>query len=102
MKRRFSLLGALFAVAFGALALAIESQHYEGSWGGMLVFALGFPTSIAGLLLGGIFGPAGFWLVVLCGAFQWYLIGMLVQGAVMRRPTQIDPAKENPDANTKP
>jgi hypothetical protein len=84
MKLRLSLLGVVFAVAFGLLALLIDAQHYEGSWGGMFIFTLGFPLSIVGLLLGGLAGPAGFALVVGCGAIQWYLIGALVQFIIGR------------------
>jgi hypothetical protein len=100
MKLRLSLVGVAFAVAFVLLALVIDSQHYEGSWGGMFIFVLGFPLSIVGLLFGGGAGSAGFALLVGCGAIQWYLLGMLVQSVVERSRRRRSSAIGSTDARS--
>jgi len=100
MKLRLSLLGVVLAVVFGLLALVIDSQNYEGSWGGMFIFTLGFPFSIVSLLLGELAGPAGFALLVSCGAIQWYLLGTLVQSIIERSRHRSSSAIGSTDARS--
>jgi len=75
-QRKISLAGSTLAVAHAIFVAWIYSQHFEGSWGGFLVFAVDLPASLLFFPLSKI--SSNPWLnYVLVGTVWWYLVGHL-------------------------
>jgi hypothetical protein len=70
---KVSSLGVVLALLYFAFALFVLSQHYEGSWGGFLLFWTSFPASLLTFIFPG--GRMGGVLLVVVGVSWWYLVG---------------------------
>jgi hypothetical protein len=78
---RIDFLGVCAAIGHTALALAIRSQRFEGSWGGFLLFVIDFPASLFFLAP----GVSGSWTaMIVIGGTWWYLIGFSVHKLIDR------------------
>lgn len=70
-RSRLDMIGVLAASAHAVLAFAIFGQHFEGSWGGFLMFAIDFPASVLFFLP----GVNGSWpAMIAIGSIWWYLV----------------------------
>ena len=97
--RTFRKLGKLFLVRFGRLSyiglalcatfvvafVAINALTFEGSWGGFLIFVIGFPISIPIVLVGALSPMAFKPLMLSCGCIWWYFVGWLVEKKVLKQ-----------------
>jgi len=54
------------------------SRHFEGSWGGFLIFQVGFPSSVLALLLSNALGIRTDYTLLVCGTAWWFCIGVLI------------------------
>lgn len=70
--RRPQALPLAAAAAYLLACLLIQSLHLEGSWGGLLMFALALPFSILSLWLSGHLG--GLWAFVALNTFWWWAL----------------------------
>lgn len=78
---RLDVLGSIAFVVHGLLTGAIYSQHFEGSWGGFLLFVVDFPAS----LLFFIPGISGSWLAMaIVGGLWWYVVAISVRKFVRK------------------
>jgi hypothetical protein len=64
--------GVLFAISYLALSAWILAHPSEGSWSGFVVFMLGWPLTLPGLLTSRVTGMGG---MLAFGALQWFLVG---------------------------
>lgn len=72
----------LLAVLNLLIVAYVYSQHYEGSWGGFVLFCLDFPISLLS------FVPLGWnqWMFFsVIGPLWWYLIGVLISTGIRNR-----------------
>jgi hypothetical protein len=70
-RLRIDLLGSGAFLAHALLARVIYSQHFEGSWGGFLLFIVDFPASLLFLVP----GLSGSWLAMtVIGGAWWYFV----------------------------
>ena len=77
MKWRFRIYRTGLALAALNLLLTflVYREHFEGSWGGFVLFCLDFPISLLSFL------PVGWnqWLFFfIVGPAWWYFVGMLI------------------------
>ena len=98
-----SLLGITLVVLHTLAIFFIYSQHYEGSWGGLLVFIIDFPVSALALIVVGHY--VNFWLAsAIIGGAWWYILGFLMANMVQRfRSAKVPSVKAqqpNPRFNT--
>ncbi len=80
--------GLIAAVIYVALSTIILAHPAEGSWSGFLVFLLGWPLTLPGLLLG---HGSNMQLVICFGALQWFLLGGLAWSVTVRIARSIKP-----------
>lgn len=65
--------GISFAIGFAVIEGLVFAQHFEGSWGGFLIFLLALPASLLALIVGG--HPIA---LLIAGLVQWYWIGSVI------------------------
>jgi hypothetical protein len=73
--------GSALALSHVILFFAIMSRHYEGSWGGFLIFLVDFPGSILPLLLSNALGIGNLHPLLVFGTVWWFCIGILISKA---------------------
>jgi hypothetical protein len=89
-KHGFTWIGLGLAAFHLLLVWAIWSQHYEGSWGGFLLFLIDFPISILIVVPSSIYGKwvSGWIAFGIVGTLWWYFFPLLasyVLRAVLRK-----------------
>jgi hypothetical protein len=65
-----------------ALVFGILEQHFEGSWGGFLLFLLDFPVSLLSFLP---VGWASWFFFGVIGSLWWYVIGIVAVRSIKRK-----------------
>jgi hypothetical protein len=85
---RWSLLGATLAFICLVVSLIALGQHYEGSWGGFVVFQINFPISLVPLVLGNLLGLDQVPFIICAGIAQWYVVGSFIESAIKRVNSQ--------------
>ena len=72
----------LLATAHAAVVFGVYRQHFEGSWGGFVLYLLDFPVSLLSFL------PVGWnqWFFFgVIGSLWWYAIGIIILRLVKRK-----------------
>ena len=83
-KRYWSFLGIILATTSLVLSLVALNQHYEGSWGGFVVFLINLPFSAVILFIGHALNFNQVPLIICMGMVQWYFIGWLIEYMIKR------------------
>src|SRR5262249_54736051 len=72
-------------VSSSALALShvvfcfwVLGRHFEGSWGGFLIFLVDLPASVLALLISNIFGIRTDYVLLVVGTAWWFGVGTLL------------------------
>jgi hypothetical protein len=74
---RISALGIFFCVSHLVFALWVYSQHYEGSWGYVLMAVVDFPVMLPLAVINHFFRLSLGWpLIFILGSFWWYFLGV--------------------------
>ena len=84
MKYPFKLssLGVALAVMSLGVTFFVWTQHFEGSWGGFVLFIINFPASLLALL------PLGLnqWVLFsVLGVVWWYVVGSCIERVLTKR-----------------
>lgn len=89
MKRPQLASGKAFAVAHVIFYVAVLSQHYEGSWGGFLIFIVDFPVSFLLLTPLPVSTDVAMFIMLIAGTIWWFFIGVLLAPLVQDIVTAI-------------
>jgi len=74
-----------FAVGYLSMCLFIWSLHFEGSWGGMIMFLLALPFSVLSIVISNSIGGAPAFLIM--NAIWWYFLIRLIFYIKHRKPS---------------
>lgn len=84
MKSFIDKSGWVLAAVHLAVVLGVYKQHFEGSWGGFVLFLLDFPVSLLSFL------PIGWnqWIFFgVIGSLWWFAIGIIIRRYAGHRRT---------------
>jgi hypothetical protein len=70
--------GSALALGHAVFYFIIMSRHYEGSWGGFLIYLVDFPASVLVLLLSNALGIRTPYALLAGGTAWWFCIGILI------------------------
>jgi len=70
--------GSALALGHAVFYFTVMSRHFEGSWGGFLIFLVDFPASVLVLLLSNALGIRTDYALLAGGTAWWFCIGILI------------------------